>query len=132
MFRKIKPNFSNCLKQTLLSSFIVTYAQGMSLLQTASKEKEYDLNLAEIAKIWRGGCIIRSQLLEDMRRAYAKNPDLPNMILDDEFAEILSKNRDFWCEINNEFSISQVPSLCLSIGTFLFRRIPFERVCPQI
>ncbi len=103
-----------------MSSFIVTYAQGMSLLQTASKEKEYDLNLAEIAKIWRGGCIIRSQLLEDMRRTYAKNPDLPNMILDDEFAEILSKNRDFWCEINNEFSISQVPSLCLSSALSYF------------
>jgi 6-phosphogluconate dehydrogenase len=92
----------------------------MSLLQTASKEKEYGLDLAEIAKIWRGGCIIRSQLLEDMRRAYAKNPDLPNLILDDEFAEILSKNRDFWCEINNEFSISQVPSLCLSSALSYF------------
>ena len=123
---KNKAEFLELLKHTLLSSFIVTYAQGMSLLQTASKEKEYGLNLAEIAKIWRGGCIIRSQLLEDMRRAYSKNPDLPNMILDDEFAEILSKNRDFWCEINSEFSISQVPSLCLIERTFLFRRFPFR------
>ncbi len=117
---KNKDEFLELLKHTLLSSFIVTYAQGMSLLQTASKEKEYGLDLAEIAKIWRGGCIIRSQILEDMRRAYAKNPDLPNMILDDEFAEILSKNRDFWCEINNEFSISQVPSLCLSSALSYF------------
>ena len=103
-----------------MSSFIVTYAQGMSLLQTASKEKEYGLDLAEIAKIWRGGCIIRSQLLEDIRRTYSKNPDLPNMILDDEFAEILSRNRDFWCVINNEFSLSQVPSLCLSSALSYF------------
>ena len=117
---KNKAEFLELLKHTLLSSFIVTYAQGMSLLQTASKEKEYGLDLAEIAKIWRGGCIIRSALLEDMRRAYAKNPDLPNMILDDEFAEILSKNRDFWCVINNEFSISQVPSLCLSSALSYF------------
>ena len=103
-----------------MSSFIVTYAQGMSLLQTASKEKEYELNLAEIAKIWRGGCIIRSALLEEMRRAYSKNPELVNLILDDEFAEILSKNRDFWCHINNEFSVSQVPSLCLSSALSYF------------
>ncbi len=117
---KNKAKFLELLKQTLLSSFIVTYAQGMSLLQTASKEKEYGLNLAEIAKIWRGGCIIRSQLLEDMRRAYEKNPDLPNLILDDEFAEILSNNRDFWCEINNEFSLSHIPSLCLSSALSYF------------
>ncbi len=115
-----KEEFLELLKQTLFSSFIVTYAQGMSLLQTASVEKDYDLNLAEIAKIWRGGCIIRSELLEEMRRAYKKNPNLPNMILDDAFAEILSKNRDFWCKINNEFMISQVPSLCLSSALSYF------------
>ena len=115
-----KKKFIEQLKQTLFSSFIVTYAQGMSLLQTASQEKEYELNLAEIAKIWRGGCIIRSQLLEDMRRAYSQNPDLPNMILDDEFTDILSRNRDFWCHINNEFAISQVPSLCLSSALSYF------------
>ena len=115
-----KEEFLELLKHTLLSSFIITYAQGMSLLQTASIEKDYDLNLAEIAKIWRGGCIIRSELLEDMRRAYTKNPDLPNLILSDEFSETLSKNRDFWCRINNEFMISQVPSLCLSSALSYF------------
>lgn len=115
-----KAEFLELLKHTLLSSFVVTYAQGMSLLQTASKEKDYDLNLAEIAKIWRGGCIIRSKLLEEIRSAYANDPDLPNMILNNEFAEILSVNRDFWCIINNEFSISQVPSLCLSSALSYF------------
>jgi len=115
-----KAEFLELLKHTLLSSFVVTYAQGMSLLQTASKEKEYELHLAEIAKIWRGGCIIRSTLLEEMRVAYTKNPDLVNMILDDQFAEILSKNRDFWCKINNEFAMSQVPSLCLSSALSYF------------
>ncbi len=115
-----KAEFIELLKHTLLSSFIVTYAQGMSLLQTASIEKDYELNLSEIAKIWRGGCIIRSVLLEEIRAAYAKNPDLPNMILDDEFAGILSRNRDFWYKINNEFAMSQVPSLCLSSALSYF------------
>ena len=115
-----KKEFIELLKHTLLSSFIVTYAQGMSLLQTASVDKDYELNLSEIAKIWRGGCIIRSALLEEMRRAYSKNADLPNLILDDKFAEILSKNRDFWCKINNEFAMSQVPSLCLSSALSYF------------
>ena len=131
-----KEEFLELLKDTLLSSFIITYAQGMSLLQTASVEKDYGLNLAEIAKIWRGGCIIRSALLEEIRRAYKKNPDLPNMILDDEFAEILSTNRDFWCRINNEFMVSKVPSLCLAsalsyFDAFRSSRLPANMIQAQ-
>ena len=123
-----REHFIELLKQTLFSSFIVTYAQGMSLLQVASSEKDYDLNLSEIAKIWRGGCIIRSALLEDMRRAFAENPDLPNMILADKFADTLSQNRDFWCKINSEFMINQVPSLCLSSALSYFDAFRSERL----
>lgn len=123
-----REEFIELLKQTLFSSFIVTYAQGMSLLQVASSEKKYELNLSEIAKIWRGGCIIRSALLEDMRRVYSENPDLPNMILADQFADTLSKNRDFWCKINCEFMISQVPSLCLSSALSYFDAFRSERL----
>ncbi len=123
-----REEFIELLKQTLFSSFIVTYAQGMSLLQVASVEKDYELNLSEIAKIWRGGCIIRSALLEDMRRVYSENPHLPNMILADTFADTLSKNRDFWCKINSEFMISQVPSLCLSSALSYFDAFRSERL----
>ncbi|HMS41949.1 MAG TPA: hypothetical protein PKE69_17085, partial [Pyrinomonadaceae bacterium] len=116
------------LKNTLLSSFITTYAQGMSLLQTVSTEKNYGLNLAEIAKIWRGGCIIRSALLEDMRRAFAENPDLPNLILDDKFAEILNRNRENWRSVNEKFLESRVPSLCLSSALAYFDAFRSERL----
>jgi 6-phosphogluconate dehydrogenase len=116
------------LKNTLLASFITTYAQGMSLLQTVSTEKEYGLNLAEIAKIWRGGCIIRSALLEEMRRAFAENPDLPNLMLDDKFAEILSNNREDWRAINAKFAESRIPSLCLSSALAYFDAFRSERL----
>lgn len=116
------------LKNTLLSSFITTYAQGMSLLQTVSTEKEYGLNLAEIAKIWRGGCIIRSALLEEMRRAFAENAELPNLMLDDKFAEILNKNRENWRSINSKFSESRIPSLCLSSALAYFDAFRSERL----
>lgn len=116
------------LKNALLASFITTYAQGMSLLQTVSTEKEYGLNLAEIAKIWRGGCIIRSALLEEMRRAFAENADLPNLMLDDHFAEILSRNREDWRKINAKFAESRVPSLCLSSALAYFDAFRSERL----
>jgi 6-phosphogluconate dehydrogenase len=116
------------LKNALLSSFIITYAQGMSLLQTASVEKDYNLNLSEIARIWRGGCIIRSTLLEEMRRAYAENPQLPNLILDDKFAEILNDNREHWRSVNEKLLDSRIPSLCLSSALAYFDAFRSERL----
>ena len=120
--------FIEALKDTLLSSFIVTYAQGLSLLQTVSVEKNYNLNLAEITKIWRGGCIIRSALLGEMRNAFAENPNLPNLILDNKFAEILNKNREDWRTINAKFAESRVPSLCLSSALAYFDAFRSERL----
>ncbi len=116
------------LKNTLLSSFIVTYAQGLSMLQTASNDRNYGLNIAEIAKIWRGGCIIRSSLLEGMSTAYQINPDLQNLILDDNFAELLSKNYPDWHEIIGKFSASRVPTMCLSSGLSYFEAFRSERL----
>ncbi|MGI8638674.1 MAG: NADP-dependent phosphogluconate dehydrogenase [Pyrinomonadaceae bacterium] len=116
------------LKNALLSSFIITYAQGMSLLQTASIEKKYGLDLSEIARIWRGGCIIRSALLEEMRRAYGENPQLPNLILDDKFAELLNDNREHWRSINEKLMDSRIPSLCLSSALAYFDAFRSERL----
>ena len=120
--------FIEALKNTLLSSFVITYAQGLSLLQTVSTEKEYDLNLSEIAKIWRGGCIIRSALLEEMREAYTKKPDLPNLMLDDKFAEILNSHREDWRAVNEKFLDSRIPSLCLSSALAYFDAFRSERL----
>ena len=120
--------FVEKLKNALLSAFIATYAQGMSLLQTASAEKNYGLNLSEIAKIWRGGCIIRSALLEEMRRAFADNPNLPNLILDEKFAEILNQNREDWRDVTEQFTRSCVPALCLSSALSYFDAFRSERL----
>ena len=78
------------LEQALYFSMIMSYAQGMALLYQASKEYQYELRLEEIARIWRGGCIIRSSLLKDIRAAYHTRPDLPNVLLDDNFGQILN------------------------------------------
>ena len=72
------------LEQAYYFSMIITYAQGMHLLLKASKEYQYQLRLDEIAKIWRGGCIIRSLFLTDIFNAYQKDPLLENLLLDDQ------------------------------------------------
>ena len=78
------------VEEALYFSFIVTYAQGMQQLVYASDTYGYDLNLETIAKIWRGGCIIRAELLEKMRLAFDKNPKLESLLLDERFAEELN------------------------------------------
>jgi 6-phosphogluconate dehydrogenase len=73
------------LEAALYFSFIVTYAQGMTQLAAADEEYGYGMDLATIARIWRGGCIVRAALLEDMRKAYAKKPKLSSLLLDEDF-----------------------------------------------
>jgi 6-phosphogluconate dehydrogenase len=77
-----RPGFVEQVGQALDLAIILTYAQGLDLLRHATRTYDYGLNLASVAKIWRGGCIIRSALLEDIRAAYASQPDLPNLIVD--------------------------------------------------
>jgi 6-phosphogluconate dehydrogenase len=71
------------LEQAFYFSMIITYAQGMHLLSRASEEYKYDLKLDEIAKIWRGGCIIRSEFLNDIFNAYQKDAKLAHLLLDE-------------------------------------------------
>jgi len=84
------------LENALYFSMITTYAQGMSLLQRASKEYKYELKLDEVAKIWRGGCIIRSALLEDILAAYSAEPALPNLMVSKDLAhQLVTCQNDF-------------------------------------
>jgi 6-phosphogluconate dehydrogenase len=70
------------LQNALYAAMIVTYAQGLSLLKSASSRYEYGVSLESVARIWRGGCIIRADLLEDIRKAYRASPELPTLLLD--------------------------------------------------
>lgn len=77
-----KEAFLASLEEAFFFNMVVTYAQGMQLLAQASVEYSYDLQLAEIAKIWRGGCIIRSAFLNDIFNAYQQAPELGHLLLD--------------------------------------------------
>ena len=70
------------IKNALYAAMIITYSQGLALLAKASNTYQYNLNLETVARIWRGGCIIRAALLEDIRSAHKSNPDLENLLFD--------------------------------------------------
>jgi 6-phosphogluconate dehydrogenase len=86
-------------RQALYASKITSYAQGMALLRMASVEYHYDIDLAEVARIWRAGCIIRASLLEDIRRAFARDPHLVNLLVDDAFSRAVNERQQGWREM---------------------------------
>jgi len=83
------------LKNAFYFAMINIYAQGLAQLHVASNTYSYGLNLEEVAKIWRGGCIIRALCLEDFRQAYKRDTALPNILLDEKIAQsLLDKQAD--------------------------------------
>jgi len=93
-FNNSDKELADWLEQALYFTMITTYAQGMVLMQRASKENNYGLKLDDVAKIWRGGCIIRSVLLEDITTAYKNAPDLTNLLINDDIALKLQAAQD--------------------------------------
>jgi 6-phosphogluconate dehydrogenase len=80
------------LNQALYAGMVMAFAQGMAVLTAGSESRGYGLDLETVARIWRGGCIIRTALLEDIRAAFVREPALPNLLLDPELARaILSR-----------------------------------------
>ena len=77
------------IRRALYMSKICSYAQGFAQMRAQSKESNWNLNYGDIAMIWRGGCIIRAQFLQKIKDAFDKDPDLPNLLLDDYFKEIV-------------------------------------------
>jgi len=86
--------FVHTLREAFHFAMIISYAQGMALLRTASKKYEYGTNLPDVARIWRGGCIIRAKLLENIRVAFKKNPDLTNLMVAPEFLDDVTSRHE--------------------------------------
>ena len=84
------------IRDALYAAKIISYAQGFRLMREASKEYNLSLNYGEIALMWRGGCIIRSQFLNDIKQAYDANPELENLLLADFFIEAMKTADAGW------------------------------------
>jgi 6-phosphogluconate dehydrogenase len=79
------------IRRALLAAKICAYAQGFQLLRAADAEYQWSLPFGTIAAVWRAGCIIRARLLEDIRRAYARDGQLANLLMDDFFAGVMAQ-----------------------------------------
>ena len=95
-FKGDRTRLVNAVRDALYASKIVSYAQGMELLHAASSEYNWNLNLSDIATIWRGGCIIRAKFLNRIVEAYQRDPALQNLLLDRYFTKIIRKMQRNW------------------------------------
>jgi 6-phosphogluconate dehydrogenase len=91
-YRTDNSEYCKILESAFYFAMVSVYAQGMHMLYQANIEFKYNLNLDTIAKIWRGGCIIRSEFLEDIYAAFNKNPKLQHLLLDDVVSKSLTKS----------------------------------------
>jgi 6-phosphogluconate dehydrogenase len=91
-----RTEFINAVRDALYCSKICSYAQGMALLSNASKVNNYNLNLAEISRIWKGGCIIRAGFLNKIKDAYLRNPELKNLLVDPDFTQSILTKESAW------------------------------------
>lgn len=89
-----KKDFIEQLRNALYTAMVITYAQGFSLLSESSRFYNFGLTVSDVAKIWRGGCIIRASLLQKIYTAYQKQPDLTNMLASAVIAEEVNKYQE--------------------------------------
>jgi len=91
--------FGDKVEHALYASKVVSYAQGWNMIAAGSKEYNWDIDLAAMATIWRGGCIIRAKFLDRIRAAYSANPTLPTLLADPDFAKEIADAQDAWRDV---------------------------------
>ena len=108
------------IENALYAAMIIAYTQGMALLAQASDKYKYDLDLETIARIWRGGCIIRAALLEHIRSAYQSNPYLENMLLDEQLGRaVVDREKDLRYIVGIGAALGlPIPGLMMALSYF--------------
>ncbi|MBC3766401.1 decarboxylating NADP(+)-dependent phosphogluconate dehydrogenase [Neptunicella marina] len=119
-FEGDKKAFIEDIRQALLASKIVSYAQGYVLMREAAKASGWDLNYGGIALMWRGGCIIRSTFLNKIKDAFDRNPELTNLLVDDYFVEKMMAAQAGWRRVVATAAMNGVPTPTLTSALSYF------------
>ncbi|MBK9165342.1 MAG: NADP-dependent decarboxylating phosphogluconate dehydrogenase [Acidobacteria bacterium] len=124
------------VESALNAAFIAAYAQGFSLLRAASDEMGFELDMVEIAKIWRGGCIIRAAMLEDIRAAFSEEPGLENLIASPRFQSALSAGREDLRRVVVAGAAAGIPTMAFAaslnyLTAFATERLPANLIQAQ-
>jgi 6-phosphogluconate dehydrogenase len=115
-----KKEFIKAVHDALYASKICSYAQGMAMLALASKTHDWNLNLGEISRIWKGGCIIRAQFLDKIKQAYHRRADLPNLLVDPDFNAWMKEAQANWRRVVSMAVLSGIPTPSMSASLSYF------------
>jgi len=119
-FRGDKQQFIDDLEQALYASKLISYTQGFMLMRETAKELGWNLNYAGIARMWRGGCIIKSVFLGDITNAYQKKSDLESLLFDDFFNKAVHKAQGGWRRVAAQAVLWGVPTPAFSTALAFF------------
>jgi 6-phosphogluconate dehydrogenase len=115
-FEGNRETFLEQLRRALYAGMIITYAQGLAILAVASDKYEYHLDLEAVARIWRGGCIIRAALLEDIQEAFRAKRDLPNLLLNPNLSQKVMEHQEYLRRVVCQATELGVPTLGLMVS----------------
>ena len=127
-FNGNRQHLIDAAEQALYASKITSYAQGLQLLAAASQEYHWNLELSQVVRVWRAGCIIRAALLSDITTAYVANPALPNLLLDKAFKEAVLTRQAAWREVIQTAVGLGIPMLATSASLAYFDAYRSERL----
>ena len=116
------------MRLALYASKIVAYSQGFDAIRAGAEEYDWDIDLGAIAKIWRGGCIIRAQFLNRITDAYAETPDLPVLLTAPYFAEALGRAQDAWRRVVATAAGAGIPAPAFSSSLSYYDGLRAERL----
>ena len=110
----------SALRDALYCSKICSYAQGLDLISAANADKDWGVDLGEVARIWKGGCIIRARFLESIQAAYRTEGKLPNLLLDPELGGFLQQHQTAWRRVVATAAERGVPVLAMAASLSYF------------
>jgi 6-phosphogluconate dehydrogenase len=123
-----RAKFIEQIRQALYGSKIVSYAQGYMLMRAAAKQNKWNLNYGGIALMWRGGCIIRSRFLGDIKAAFEKSPKLTNLLLDPFFRKAIKASQRGWRNVIATAAKKGIPTPAFSTALNFFDGYRTERL----
>ncbi|MFV0365508.1 MAG: decarboxylating NADP(+)-dependent phosphogluconate dehydrogenase [Mangrovibacterium sp.] len=119
-FKGNKQQMLDDLKMALYGAKIISYAQGYQLMMEAAKVYKWNLNYGGIALMWRGGCIIRSAFLTDIKKAFDEQPELPNLLLSSFFKDKVESAQEGWRRVCTTAIMNGVPAPALTAALSYF------------
>jgi 6-phosphogluconate dehydrogenase len=108
------------LRDALHAARICSYAQGMALIAAGAAQYKWTINLSEIGRIWKGGCIIRAKLLDPVRQAFKNKPDLINLLMDDSVGAEVQLAQQGWRRAVSAAALAGIPVPALSASLAYF------------